>query len=96
MRDSNRTILTADKGVAIVVMDKEDYIEKANSLLGQPTYRSIDSDPTSKLKAKLIAIFRRIKRESRLEDTIYKCMYHTGCTLQSFMDSPKSTKLISP
>ena len=27
-RDNNRLILTADKGVALVVMDKENYVQK--------------------------------------------------------------------
>ena len=45
-RDSNSTILIVGKGVAMVVMDKEDYIEKANSSLVQPAYRSIDRDPS--------------------------------------------------
>ena len=45
-------MLTADKGVAMVVMDKEDYIKKAESLLVQMAYRTIDRDPTSKIKAK--------------------------------------------
>ena len=36
-RDNNRLILTADKGVALVVMDKEDYVQKAEELLDQPT-----------------------------------------------------------
>ena len=30
-RDNNRLILTADKGVALVVMDKEDYVQKAKN-----------------------------------------------------------------
>ena len=68
----------------MVVLDKEDYIEKANSLLVQPAYRSIDRDPTNKLKARLIAILRRIKRETGLEDTIYKGMYPMGCTAPKF------------
>ena len=36
-RDNNRLVLTADKGVALVVMDKEDYVQKARELLDQPT-----------------------------------------------------------
>ena len=32
-KDKDRVVLTADKGVAVVVMDKEDYIQKAESLL---------------------------------------------------------------
>ena len=31
--DNNRLILTADKGVALVVIDKADYIKKAEELL---------------------------------------------------------------
>ena len=80
----------------MVVIDREDYIEKANNLLVQPVYRSIDRDPISKLKAKLITILIRINRESGLEDTIYKSMYPTGCTSLEIYDSPKSTKLIFP
>ena len=40
-RDNNRLVLTADKGVALVIMDKEDYVQKAKELLDQPTYRTI-------------------------------------------------------
>ena len=49
-RDNNRLILTADKGVALVIMDKEDYVQKAKELLDQPTYRTIPNDPTTKYK----------------------------------------------
>ena len=31
----------------MVIMDKQDYINKANQLLNQSTYRSIAKDPTS-------------------------------------------------
>ena len=58
-RDKGRTILTPDKGVAIVVLDKKDYLEKAKELLVQPAYRTIERDPTNKLKAKLITILRK-------------------------------------
>ena len=95
-RDSNGTILTVDKGVAMVVTNKEEYTDKANSLLLHEAYRNIDRDPTNKLKAKLITILRRIKRESGLDDIIYESMYPMGALLLSFMGSPKSIKLISP
>ena len=35
-RDQDRLILTADKGVSMVVMDKEDYRKKSENLLKQP------------------------------------------------------------
>ena len=34
-RDKGSTILAADKGVAMVVLDKKDYLEKAKELLVQ-------------------------------------------------------------
>ena len=49
-KDTNRTILTADKGVSLVVMNKEDYKEKALELLDQLTYKTIATDPTTKYR----------------------------------------------
>ena len=37
-KDQDRVILTVDKGVAMVVLDKEEYINKAKDLLSQPAY----------------------------------------------------------
>ena len=62
-KDKDRVVLTADKGVAMVVMDKEDCIQKAESLLPQPAYSTIDRDPTRKIKAKLINTLRKIKKD---------------------------------
>ena len=45
-RDKDRIILTADKGVAIMVLDKENYIQKAETLLTQPAYRTMDGPGT--------------------------------------------------
>ena len=40
-KDKDRIILTAGKGVAMVVMDREDYVNKMQKLLAQPcTYQS--------------------------------------------------------
>ena len=48
-------VLTTDKGVALVVIDKIDYIKKGKELLQDTnTYRTIQGNPTSKLKNKLI------------------------------------------
>ena len=50
-KESNRPILTADKGIAIVIMDRTEYIDKANNVLVQPVYRTIDGDQLNKLKS---------------------------------------------
>ena len=36
---------TNSKQVAMVVMDKQDYINKAENLIGEPIYRPIPTDP---------------------------------------------------
>ena len=44
--DDTRMILTPDKGIVLVVMDKDDNIKKAEDLLNQPTYKLIPADPS--------------------------------------------------
>ena len=78
-RDRDCIVLTADKGVAMVIMDRQDYINKANSLLNQNTYRSIPRDPTNTIKNKLISILKRVKNQTGLDSNTYKSMYPTGC-----------------
>ena len=58
-KDNNRLILTTDKGVALVVIDKADYVEKAEELLNKATFRKIPEDPTSRQKNRLINILRK-------------------------------------
>ena len=43
-------VLTADRGVAFVVMNTEEYDKKAEELLSQNTYRALTSDPTMRMK----------------------------------------------
>ena len=47
-KDKDRVILTADKGIAMVVMDREEYVTKAQELLAQPAYRLIPGIPQTK------------------------------------------------
>ena len=78
----------------MVVMDKEDYINKAKELLGQQVYKRIDKESTNRIKAKLITKLRTIKKETKLDEGVYKIMYPTGSVPPSFMDYLKSIKLV--
>ena len=80
----------------MVVMDKEDYITKVESLLSQPAHRVLPRDPTNQIKAKLITKLRRIKKDTDLGEGMYKAMYPTGCIPPSFMGYPKSIKQVIP
>ena len=62
----------------MVIMDRQDYINKANSLLNQNTYRSIPWDPTNTNKNKLISILKRVKNQTGLDSSTYKSMNPTG------------------
>ena len=54
-------VLTADKGVALVIMDQQDYNNKAKALLQDTnTYKVLPKDPTPQLKDKLITLLKSI------------------------------------
>ena len=46
-KDKTRIFLTVDKGVSMMVMDRDDYNKKAEDILHQPTYKPIPNDPTN-------------------------------------------------
>ena len=71
-RDKEKIILTTDKGVSMVVLDKEDYIKKSEDLLKQNTYRELVADPTNKYKNKLINLLKTIKSEGGMNNNTYK------------------------
>ena len=65
-------------------MDKQEYMEKAKDLLEQPTYRPLPADTTTKYKAKLIYILKRIKTELSMDDNMYSRRYiQPECVLPS-------------
>ena len=94
-RDKDRIVLTGHKGVAMVVLHRENYIKMAKNQLAESAYRTLDRDPTNKLKAKLILILRRIKRETYMDEGMYKIMYPTGC-IPKFYGLPKIHKTGTP
>ena len=77
-RDKDKLVLTVNKGVAMVIMDRQDYINKSNKLLSQLAYRVIPRDPTNKIKTKLINILKRVKSQTGLDNTVTSAMYPMG------------------
>ena len=80
----------------MVITDRQDYINKVNSLLNQNTYRSIPRDPTNSIKNKLISILKRVKSQTGLDSNTYKSIYPTGCVPPKFYDLPKIHKPDTP
>ena len=92
-KDHSRVILTADKGVALVVMGRTEYNSKVQKLLEDGgTYKEIKTDPTNKLKNKLVNLLRNIKAEGGITDQLYKKMYPTGAVAPKFYGLPKIHK----
>ena len=90
--DKSRMVLTADKGVSLVIMDTTDYKKKAEELLRQPTYQPIPTDPTSKYKNKLINMLKSIRAEGGISEAVYKKLYPTGAGSPKFYGLPKIHK----
>ena len=83
--------------MAMVVMDKQDYMDKAFSLLTDTnTYRTINKDPTTKVRNQLINTLKDITQTGGLNDSIYKKVYPTSAVPPSFMASPKFMRLAPP
>jgi len=62
----NLTILPADKGNAMVLLNTSDYKQKISSLLQDPAYRKLTKDPTDSIERKTTAL---LKKSSLTEET---------------------------
>ena len=91
-KDKSRMILTADKGVVLVVLNTEDYLKKAEDLLNQNTYRALTSDPTMRLKNKMINLLKTIRSKGGLSEEMYRRLYPTGAGSPKFYGLPKIHK----
>ena len=91
-----RIILTMDKGVSMVVMDRDDYNRKAEDILHQSAYKPIPNDPTNKYKTKLISLLKSIKMEGGTDESTYKRLYPRGAGSPKFYGLPKVHKEGTP
>ena len=89
-KDRDSLDLTAKKGVAMVIMVRQDYINISNQLLPQPAYRAMPRDSTNKIKT--VNILKRVKYQTGLDNNTYKVMYPMGCGAPKFYGLPKIHK----
>ena len=96
-QDQSRVVLTVDKGVAMVIMDQQDYTNKEQTLLQETnTYKVLPKDPTSYLKNKLITLLKDIKQTGGLSTQKYKQLYLTSAVPPKFYGLPKIHKTGTP
>ena len=80
----------------MVIVDRQDYINKSNKLLNHPTYRAIPQDPTNTIENKLINILKRVKSQTGLDSVTYKSMYPTDGIPPKLYGLNKIHKLDTP
>ena len=96
-KDNTRVVLTAEKGVAMVIMDQQDYTNKAQALLQDTNaYKVLPKDPTPQLKNKLISLLKDIKQTGGLTTQKYKQLYPTSAVPPKFYGLPKIHKTGTP
>ena len=85
-----------DKGVSMLVMDRDEYNKKAEELLHQLAYSPIPNDLTNKYKTKLISLLKSIKTEGGIDESTYKRLYPTGAGSPKFYGLPMVHKEGTP
>ena len=88
-------VLTADKGVAMVVMEKQDYTEQRPFPYLQTLVPvgSSTRTPTTRLKNKLTNTLRDIKQTGGLSDSSYRKVYPSSVVPPKFYALPKIHKV---
>ena len=71
-KDKDHIIVTADKGVALVVMDKTEYITKCEALLqDNSVYQHLSKDTSPTIHKELIKILQDYKNNNFISETEY-------------------------
>ena len=71
-KDKDHIIVTADKGVALVVMDKTEYITKCEVLLQDSSvYQHLSKDTSPTIHKELVKILKDYKNNNSISETEY-------------------------
>eukprot|EP00061_Rhincodon_typus_P009425 g32923.t1 len=74
-KDRNITILPADKGCMTIIMNKSDYVKKAQALLADTsTYQQMATDPTPQLGNRITQTLNRLKDAGQITKMDYMRM----------------------
>ena len=80
------------KGVALVVLYKQNYIKKAENLLEQGgTTEPSPNDPTSRQENKLINLLKRVKTEGGISDSTCRRRYLIRSWFSKFLRASQNT-----
>ncbi|XP_060074957.1 uncharacterized protein LOC132554659 [Ylistrum balloti] len=78
-------------------MDTDDYEAKVMTMLhDNKTYEQLQTNPTNKLKRRLISILTRLKQESKITESQYRYLYPTAENTPRIYCTPKIHKQGNP
>ena len=95
--DNHILVLPADKGRAMVVMDKAQYDEKMENLLKDTkTYRRLSKDPTPSLERRVNAMLLQLKKVAAMSSELYDRLRSSSGRLPLLYGLPKVHKPAVP
>ena len=90
-------IKSADKGSAVVVMDKVDYLEEANrQLTDERFYNKLDSDPTEEFSTKITQELKIMKENGHIDKNTFDYLKPDKPKVGRFYLLPKIHKVNNP
>jgi hypothetical protein len=96
-RNKDLVIAKADKGNAVVVQDKQEYIEKMVEVLSDKTkFECIPDDPTIERESKLQRSLYSLNKAGNLPTNIYNKIRPTGSKIGTLYGLRKVHKSINP
>ena len=64
-------ILPADKGTATVILDKQDYEDKAMEILAKPPFKRLNKDPTKRNENRVNDRLRRLQKSGAIDQEMF-------------------------
>ena len=75
--DTSIVILPADKGRSIVILNREDYLEKCMDHLNNGPHQLLKKDPTTKIKTKTLKQLKILKGKEFIDNKLYDYLKRT-------------------
>ena len=92
-RDQSIIITPADKGKALVIMDKEEYVQKMEEKLADvTTYVRIEKDPTLEIKDELAGQLQKLLDSGVIDENLKRDLYPKTTQIPRAYGSPKIHK----
>ena len=96
-KEDSIVILPADKGSCTVIMDKDEYCRKVESMLSdEKTYLKLKKDPSDGTKRNLIKKLTSLKEQGKITESQYKYLYPTTNSTPRLYCTPKIHKENTP